>query len=178
MTLRKTWVGMNVQGDTPNTDAKINNEPVDLLSYSCRTRNLDSHLQSAFRTREQGPWESFDSEFPWHSGTTFQRDFRRSTIAQPDFASAGQAQALRNRASSHTDARTPLPKGNMPVQGGNPKHPIKDKNVDGQARDVAPKKRKAIPDVVVIEENSPKKKVKVASNAANRTVAAKQPKNK
>lgn len=178
MMVQKTWAGLSVEPNAFNIDTKGNNEPVDLLKYRCRTRNIERHLQPAYRTMEKGPWSTFDSEIPWNTGSTCQRDFRRSTITQPDLISANQAQALRNRANSQADIRAPLSKNSSAHSNDSAKQPGKEKTAGGHVRDVPPKKRKGIPDVIVVEETSPKKKTKTTNNTIHASTASRQTKHK
>lgn len=164
ITLQNSWRGISVKGNAPALDMKSNNEPIDFHKYQCRTGDIARHLQPKYRAKDRGSWSSFDSEIPWNNGTTPQRDFRRSTTTQLDFAPATQAQILRTRGSTQPDIGVHHLKGTSTHHSHNAKQSDKEKIGEGHSRDAATKKRKTVPDVVLIEESSPKKKVKTASN--------------
>lgn len=183
MTLQRTWAGVSVpgtgitRGDT-KTPAS-NNDPFDLLKYQCRTQIVERHIQPQFRREPSAGWQNFDSEVPWHRGTGFQRDFRRATVQQHDLMQQTNSQTQRTRAPLQADGRTSQAKSENINPPAEPVKSVNKEKVNDQAtRESASKKRKSVPDVVVADSYSPKKKSKTINNAGAHALASKQPKKK
>lgn len=179
ISLQRTWAGMAANDNAhAEIDLKSNNEPLDLHKYQYQTHVIQRHIQPANRSEPSSGWGIFDSEIPWDQSTTFQRDFRRATITLPDILQGVQQQSLRTRTISQTDvgraqaARLPAPQSM--TEGPKQVH-SKEKSSEQTG---ASKKRKNVPDVIVIDENSPKKKSKTTSNVTSTAHPAKNQKKK
>lgn len=179
ISLRRTWAGIPASDNAhAEIDLRGNNEPLDLHKYRCQTHVIHRHLQPANRCEPSSGWGTFDSEIPWDQSTTFQRDFRRATITLPDILQGAQQQNLRNRTISQTDvgraqtARLPAPQ----AMSEGPK-PVHNKEKSSEQTGTS-KKRKNVPDVIVIDENSPKKKSKTTSNVTSTVHPARSQKKK